>query len=288
VYTPVFAQPPKSWRDWWCAVREFAAGWHDIAPGEVRGYHPEADSLGRQLGVSLSPSVHEWAAFAADLHQAGVFRQALRDRFTLGWDTTIEAVTLLTLCEGDVCWGIPREHLADEDPPVDNWLLDPTGGRPPRWWRRHTPTTSQFALQHLIGYLHPAAGGFTVHLPPSPELVERLRSLGRTSIDLGGQVLIEDDDLVIMAGKSLWTPDEETDITVEVQIGASRIDSIPQLLVDLARRGGGFFHSTFIGLQGWLRFCIVSWITVAAGVCPPCLCRVVAGRVSDSFKAGGG
>jgi hypothetical protein len=52
-----------------------------------------------------------------------------------------------------------------------------------------------------------------------------------------------------MAGKSLWTPAEETDITVEVQIGASRIGSIPQLLVDLARRGGGMYHGTFIGLR---------------------------------------
>jgi hypothetical protein len=249
VYKPVFAQPPQSWRDWWSAVREFTAGWYDIPPGEVSGYHPEVDSLGRQLGVSLSPSIHEWATFAADLHQAEVFRRALRDRLTLGWDTQIEAVTLLTLTERDVCWGVPREHLADEDPPVDNWLLDPNNRRSPRWWRRHTPTTSQFALQHLISYLHPAAGGFTVNLPPSPELVEQLRSIGRTSIDLGSQILIEDDDLVIMAGKSPWTPEQETDITVDVRIGTSRTGSIPQLLVDLARRGGGMYHGTFIDLH---------------------------------------
>jgi len=197
--------------------------------------------------VSLSPSVHEWAAFAADLHQAGIFDRVIGDRFTLGWDASIEAVTLLTLIEGDVCWGVPREHLSGEDPPVDNWLLDPANRRPPRWWRRHTPTTSQFALQHLIEGLHPAGGGFTVNLPPSSaEIVERLRSIGQTSIDLGGQVLIEDDDLVILAGKSLWTPDEETDITVQVEIGASRIDSIPQPLIDLAHRGGGMYHGAFI------------------------------------------
>lgn len=249
MYKPVFAQPPQSWRDWWSAVRAFAAGWYDIPPGDVTGYHSEADSLGRQLGVPLSPSIHEWAAFAADLHQAGVFEQAFRDRFTLGWDTQIQAATLLTLMEGDVCWGVQPEHLAGEDPPVDNWLLDPSGRRSPRWWRRHTPTTSQFALQHLICYLHPAAGGFTLHLPPSPRLIEQLRSIGQTSIDLDGQVLIEDDDLIIMAGKSLWTPEEETGITIAVQIGASRIGSIPPLLADLARRGGGMYHGTFIGLR---------------------------------------
>lgn len=109
------------------------------------------------------------------------------------------------------------------------WLVDPSGRRSPRWWRRHSPTTSQFALQHLIAYLHPAAGGFTVDLPVSPELAELLRGTGRTSINLGDQVLIEDNDLIIMAGKSLWAPEEETDITVQVEIGASRAGSIPGL-----------------------------------------------------------
>jgi hypothetical protein len=249
MYKPVFTQPPQTWRDWWSAVRRFAAGWHGIAPGEVTGYHHDVDLLGQQLGVPLSPSIHEWAAFAADLHQAGVFDRAIRDRFTLGWNPDIEAVTLLTLVEGDVCWGVRQEHLAGEDPPVDTWLLDPISRRPPRWLRRHTPTTSQFALQHLIGYLHAAGGGFNVSLPPSPELLERLRSIGRTSVDLDGQILIEDDDLVILAGKSLWTPEEETDITVQAEIGASRTGSIPQLLVDLARNGGGMSHGAFIGLR---------------------------------------
>lgn len=104
-------------------------------------------------------------------------------------------------------------------------------------------------MQHLIAYLHPAAGGFTVDLPASPELAELLRGTGRISINLGDQVLIEDNDLIIMAGKSLWAPEEETDITVQVEIGASRAGSIPQLLVDLARRGGGMYHGTFTGLN---------------------------------------
>ena len=249
MYKPVFTRPPQSWRDWWSAVRRFAAGWHDIAPGEVTGYHHDVDLLGRHLGVPLSPSIHEWAAFAADLRQAGAFEQALRDRLTLGWNTNIQAVTLLTLVEGDVCCGVRQEHLAGEDPPVDAWLVDPSGRQPPRWLRRHTPTTSQFALQHLIGYLHATGGGFNVKLPPSPQLTEQLRSLGATTVDLGGQILIEDDGLVILAGKSIWSPEEETDITVQAEIGASRTDSIPQLLIDLASTGGGMSHGAFIGLR---------------------------------------
>jgi hypothetical protein len=43
---------------------------------------------------------------------------------------------------------------------------------------------------------------------------------------LGGRVLIEDDDLVVLAGTSPWTP-EETDITIQAEIGVSRAGSIP-------------------------------------------------------------
>src|SRR5262249_2771332 len=123
------------------------------------------------------------------------------------------------------------------------------GRQCPRWWRQHTPTTSQFALKHLIGYLHGAGGGFSVSMPPSPELIQQLQSIGRTSTELGGQLLIEDDDLVILAGKSPWVPEEETDIIVEAEIGASRTGSIPQLLIDLARNSGGMFHGAFTGLR---------------------------------------
>ena len=104
-----------------------------------------------------------------------------------------------------MCWAVHQTHLGREDPPADTW-------RPARigqhwdWWHQDAPTTSQFAVHYLIACLHPAAGGFTTKVPPSPELAGRLRGTERTSIDLGGQVLIEDDDLVVLAGKSPWAP----------------------------------------------------------------------------------
>ena len=249
MYEPVFAQPPQSWREWWSAVRKFAAGWYDVAAGEVSGYDPEVASLERPAGVSLPPSIHEWAAFAADLRHAGVFGRAMRDDFTLGWDEDCEALTLLTLGEGDVCWAVHEQYLGREDPPVDLWRPARMGVRRWEWWREWTPTTSQFALQHLIAYLHPAAGGFHTDVPPSHELDGRLRNAGRTSVDLGGQVLIEDDDLVILAGKSLWSEADETGITIQAAIGPARTASIPQVLVELARRGGGMYHGAFLDLR---------------------------------------
>ena len=42
---------------------------------------------------------------------------------------------------------------------------------------------------------------------------------------------------------------KETGITIQAEIGASRAGSIPQLLIDLARSGGGMSHGAFIGLR---------------------------------------
>jgi hypothetical protein len=227
VYTPVFAEPPQSWREWWTAVRRFAAGWYDVAPGDVRGYDPEVAELERQAGRPLSPSIHEWAAFVADLRRANVFGRAFRDRCTLGLDPGTGAVTLLTLIEGDVCWAVHEHEAYRDDPPVDVWRPARMGQRQWDWWRRHTPTTSQFALQHMLAYLYTAAGGLSVKLPPSDELLIQLQDAGQTSTDLGDQVLIEDDDLVILVGKSLWGIDGETDITVDVAIGPGRAVATP-------------------------------------------------------------
>jgi hypothetical protein len=79
--------------------------------------------------------------------------------------------------------------------------------------------------------------------------VARLQGIGQTSTVFDGAILIEDDDMVILVGTTPALPDE-TDIIVKAEIGASRIDSIPQLLADLARAArGGAFHGAFLGLR---------------------------------------
>jgi hypothetical protein len=237
VFKPVFSAPLQSWREWWGAVREFAAGWYGIAAGEVTGHHPMADALGQELGVSLSPSLHEWRAFTDHLNQAGLLGRALRDRSLLCWDSDTESVLLMQDVEGTVRWAVRPEHLPDQDPPVQMWFDGEPGASP---WHRWTPTASQFALQHLIAYLRPAAGGWLLinDIPRSDELIERLKSAGRSSIDLDGQLLIEDDDLIVMAGKSLWSDQGASGIDVEVKIGPSRAGSIPAPLADLTRYPG--------------------------------------------------
>ena len=57
-----------------------------------------------------------------------MFDRALRDQLTLRWNSYIEAVSLLTLCQWDVCWGVFQVHLAGEDPPVYAGLWTPRAG----------------------------------------------------------------------------------------------------------------------------------------------------------------
>jgi hypothetical protein len=224
-------------------VRAFAAAWYGTAPGEVTGDSQEVLAIGREIGLTISPSVHEWSRFASDLRQAGIFGRAIRDNYTLDWVPRYNALRLLTLSEGDVEWVVVREHLADEDPPVECLHLDDRGGRVRGTWR-HTPTTSQFVLQQLIAYLDHPGGAFVVDMTPSPELLDQLRSIGHTSIELGGETLIEGEDLLILVGESPFTqPDGWS--SVRVEIGPSRVDAVPKVLSDLTHGHGGWFTGIF-------------------------------------------
>jgi hypothetical protein len=134
VYRPVFRRQPESWQEWWSAVRAFTAAWYGIPAGDVLGHHPAIAALEGEIGVRISPSVHEWAAFAGDLRQAGIFERAMRDDYTLGWDPNSNALRLLTIAEGNVEWVVVRENLGDEDPPVECLHIDDrliTDHRPP-------------------------------------------------------------------------------------------------------------------------------------------------------------
>ena len=247
MYQPVFTRQPESWREWWSAIRAFTAAWYGIPAGEVRGRDPLIRALEREADVTISPSVHEWAAYAAELQQTGIFDRAMRDTLTIGWEPHTTGLRLLTVVEGTVEWTVPLEHLAEDDPPVECLHIDDRDGQILETWR-HTPTTSQFALQQLISYRRPPGGGFTVEMTASAELLDQLQAIG-TCIELGTQTLIEGDDLLILAGMSPWTVPEGWD-TIEVQIGASRVNSVPKILTDLIQRKGGWRTPSFPGGRG--------------------------------------
>lgn len=73
-----------------------------------------------------------------------------------------------------------------------------------------------------------------MEMTASPELLDQLRGIGEISIELGWQTLIEGDDLLVLVGESPYTqPDGWS--TIEVHIGASRVDSLPKVLTGLTQ-----------------------------------------------------
>jgi hypothetical protein len=88
-----------------------------------------------------------------------------------------------------------------------------------------------------------------VDLTPSPELLDQLRGIGQTSVELSRQTLIEGDDLLILVGASPFTqPDGWSSVAVE--IGPSRADSVPEALSNLTDGRGGWFTGTFAADPG--------------------------------------
>ena len=228
----VFTRQPESWREWWAAIRTSTADWYSIPAGEVRGHDPLVAEVEREIGMTISPSVHEWAAYAADLKRAGVFQRAMRDHFALKWVPDIDALRILSISEGDLDWVIQRGYLRHEDPPVEARCIDIENGELLGTWQ-HTATTSEFALQQLLAYRRPSGGSFGVDMTVTPELLEQIRSAGHISLQLGRETLIEGDDLLIVAGVSPYSLPEGRD-SIEVQVGASRVGRLPQVLTELA------------------------------------------------------
>ena len=249
MFQPVFEHHPESWREWWQAVRDFAAGWYGVDLGGVRAWSADVEAVGRSAGVSLPPGIHEWACFASDLEHAGRFGPAMRDRLSLGWVEQLRVFTLLTLGEGDVVWAVAEQDLGLDDPPVDAWMVSDRDSDKWTLWRRHTNSTSLFALEHLLSYLHAPGGGFSKDIERSTTLLDQLATLGRSRIQIGAAVLIEGEDLVIRVGPSPWSADPESDYTLQVELGTSRIGRIPEDLISLASSGGGMFHGQFAELR---------------------------------------
>jgi hypothetical protein len=72
------------------------------------GHDHQVAEVEREIGMTISPSVHEWADYAADLKRAGVFERAMRDYLVLEWDPDIDALRSLSIAEGNVDWVIQR------------------------------------------------------------------------------------------------------------------------------------------------------------------------------------
>jgi hypothetical protein len=237
MYQPVFREPPQNWRQWWTCLRRFAAGWWERPEGTVGQRTEEAQRLERDLGRNLSPAIFEWSAFHAD--RLGF----PRDDHDFGWNDELQAVTLLIQGEHDRYWGILPEHLELDDPPVHAWALDHFGKggawHAPTAW---SPTTTAFALNHLINYLNAPAGRLQtwVSTDEAAQITEDLTAAMATRFELDDTVLFEDIDAIArIQPRRYQDPDEPKRLDIAVHLGDRWSFTLPPSIETLVPRSGG-------------------------------------------------
>lgn len=170
----------------------------------------------------------------------------MRDSYLVTERADIGAVTLLTLCERDVLWGVRESHLGDADPAVTAWLrgADSAGGEHWSEFREWTRTTTGFVLEHLLAYLRGTAGGFSTELPDGTTAGLVLEEICDNQVDLGHHILYEGPDILATLGGSLWAADDDG-IHLSVELGSSWVGRVPEALLGLASDGGSF-HGAFV------------------------------------------
>ena len=171
---PVFGDVPDHWRGRWRLIREFVERWHGVALGDVGRYAEEARQIGKQMGLTLPPSMGEWIAFTTDL--GSVDNEVFRDCPEVKRLEDLSAVSLMIQGEADYWWAVRYENLGQADPPVDGWNLDyeAEGGSRFVHDRLFASRLTNFVFNYLTIYLHGDQGGFGREVDASPEFLDRL------------------------------------------------------------------------------------------------------------------
>ena len=151
-YEPVFTETPDDPHARWRLVREFIERWHGIRLLDANEERAKATELESQLGFTLPASIRQWIALADDLGED--FTKVFRDRLKIQPLRGCNAVSILMLSEGDVCWAIRYDQLKRPDPIVETYYQDAGAGLPRFVASKqiHGSITA-FALAHASNFL---------------------------------------------------------------------------------------------------------------------------------------
>lgn len=151
-YQPVFHDTPKEPLARWRLIREFIERWHGIRLLDAAGYSEKVAEIETRVGLPLPESVRQWIALGGDLgHQ---FSDVFRDRLSVQSVNGREAITVLRLSEGDVCWAIRNLHLSQADPIVETYYQDAGAGLNYFVPSQQTyGSVTAFALAHASNFL---------------------------------------------------------------------------------------------------------------------------------------
>jgi uncharacterized protein (TIGR02996 family) len=235
-YEPVFCEMPNGWKERWRLIREFVERWHGIPMNDVGGQSDQVRRVTKKTGYELPPSIREWIAFLQDLEERGAYGSVFRDGLSLSELEDHAAFSLMIQGEGDYHWAVKKEHLGDDDPPVDGYLLDYEEERgrfvhDKRW----APQVSTWALIHITAYLGiTGAGGFGTSVSDATALAERL-SRALPVATAFGDVRIFETTNIVASISSGWGGTPHLDVHISKQIPKKQV---PAVLLEYAGQGG--------------------------------------------------
>jgi uncharacterized protein (TIGR02996 family) len=238
---PTFAHVPCGWREWWRLIRVLTERWHGsrgVSPlPDVGGRSAEVQAAEARLGVTFSPSMREWVAFARDVRRSGNYHDVLRDVYTMERLPNHPAISLLLQCEGDYYWAVHHADLDKIDPPVhgDHWDLDSPDPENTFVLDERSPlakTLTAFVLDYSLGYLHADGGGFGADVKDCGRIERELARDFPVTFDRGVTRIYEMDNILVQLQGAY--------IKVNVFKPLPR-DLIPDYLWDCTRDGGSFY-----------------------------------------------
>lgn len=170
-----FVQIPKSRSARWKLLKSAIADWY--APlGQSDGFSKkEIAKAEKRLGFKLPKAFKEWYGLAGarediwsrqdemispeDLFQFNEYKCLFSEHFD-------DVLVFYAENQGCYYWGIPRDRMSEDDPPVviDNW-----GD-----WRILSPTVSEFALAMFVSCLKWGEKPFWCCGSAEPELVSQI------------------------------------------------------------------------------------------------------------------
>lgn len=122
---PVFNEIPDGWKERWRLTREFIERWHEVPMSDIGGQQHRIRDIEEKVGYRLPPSVREWVALVWDLIDNMGYDLVFRDSVSFCEVNENSAFSLMIQGEGDYHWGVPKQYLAEDDPPVHGYMLDP-------------------------------------------------------------------------------------------------------------------------------------------------------------------
>ncbi len=144
-YQPLFTQLPSQRDECWRQAAKFIEFWHDPLSDRDGASDDECEAAELRLGVRLPIALREWHSLAGKrwkrLHQ-GATAFAVNE-FVIGGNALTLRTEKAFMNRLTIPWGIRKEDLANEDPPV--WTL----------WRHIEPSIcvnhfSHFTISCLV------------------------------------------------------------------------------------------------------------------------------------------